>query len=188
MPDDFSPDGTTLLYATATTPYDIWMIPVAGPRTAGVPLLNSPSNENNAAVSPDGRWLAYQSDESGRYEIYVRPFPKVSTGRWQISTAGGTRPRWSRNGRELFYYVGAGLRGTLMAVSVESGSSFRAGAPEMLFQGSYPNPNLGPGLYDISLDGQRFLMIKGDEDLASPRNLTVVQHWTEELKRLVPTN
>ena len=185
-PDDFSPDGMTLLYKPSAAPYDIWMIAVAGPRTAGMPLLNGPSNENNATVSPNGRWLAYQSDESGRYEIYVRPFPEVSTGRWQISTGGGTRPRWSRNGRELFYYVAAGPRGTLMAVSVESGSSFSAGAPEMLFQGSYPAPNAGRGLYDVSPDGQRFLMIKGDER-STAQNLTVVLNWHEELKRLVPT-
>jgi serine/threonine-protein kinase len=150
--------------------------------------LNGPSNENNPAVSPDGRWLAYESDESGQFEVYVRPFPKISTGRWQISTGGGTRPRWSRNGRELFYYVGVGAKGTLMAVSVESGSSFRAGVPELLFQGSYPAPNTGRGLYDVSLDGRRFLMIKGGDAESAPQNLTVVLNWTEELKRLVPTN
>ena len=187
-PSDFSPDGTMLLYTPTNVPYDIWMVPVAGPRTAGVALLNGPSNESNPTVSPDGRWLAYQSNESGQVEIYVRPFPNVNTGRWQISTRGGTRAQWSRDGRELFFYVGAGTRGTLMAVPVESGSTFRAGVPRMLFEGNYPAPNIPGGLYDVSRDGQRFLMIKGDDAEAAPRTLTVVQHWLEELKRLVPTN
>ena len=187
-PSDFSPDGTMLLYMPTGPPYDIWMVPVAGPRTAGVALLNGPANESNPTVSPDGRWLAYESNESGQLEIYVRPFPNVNTGRWQISTRGGTRARWSRDGRELLFYVGAVARGTLMAVPVESGSAFRAGVPKMLFQGNYPAPNSGRGLYDVSRDGQRFLMIKGEDAEAAPRSLTVVQNWLEELKRLVPTN
>ena len=188
MPSDFSPDGTMLLYKPTAAPVDIWMVPVAGPRTAGVALLNGPANESNPTVSPDGRWLAYQSDESGQNEIYVRPFPNVNTGRWQISTRGGTRAQWSPDGRELFFYVGAGARGTLMAVPVESGSAFRAGVPRMLFQGNYPAPNIGGRLYDVSRDGQRFLMIKGEDAESVPRHLTVVQNWLEELKRLVPTN
>ena len=188
MPSDFSSDGTTLIYEPTLPPMDIWMVPVAGPRTAAVALLNGPSNETNATVSPDGRWLAYESNESGQVEIYVRPFPHVNTGRWQISTRGGTRAQWSPDGRELFFYVGAGTRGTLMAVPVESGSTFRAGVPRMLFEGNYPAPNTGGGLYDVSRDGQRFLMIKGEDAESAPRHLTVVLNWLEELKRLVPTN
>ncbi|MEQ1760496.1 MAG: protein kinase [Vicinamibacterales bacterium] len=186
IPSDFSPDGKTLLYDPSNTPRDIWMIPVTGPRTAGVPLLNGPSNETNPAVSPDGRSLAYESNESGQAEIYVRPFPMVNGGRWQISTGGGTAAHWSHDGRELFFYVGAGTKGTIMAVPVETGPTFRAGLPKRLFQGNYPAPNPGRGLYDVSRDGKRFLMIKGDVDSA-PKNLTVVLNWTEELKRLVPT-
>jgi eukaryotic-like serine/threonine-protein kinase len=188
-PSDFSPDGTMLLYTPANPPWGIWMVSVKGPATSGAPLLDGPANEKNPVVSPDGRWVAYESDESGQNEIYVRPFPAVSTGRWQISTNGGTRPRWSRNGRELFYYIGAGPRGTLMAVSVESSPTFRASTPKMLFQGNYPSPNAGGALYDISRDGQRFLMIKnsaGDEGAAALRQIVVVQHFDQELKRLVP--
>jgi serine/threonine-protein kinase len=188
-PSDLSPDGAGLLYHPANPPYDIWMVPLTGPRTARVPLLNGPSNESNATVSPDGRWLAYESDESGRIEIYVRPFPKVDTGLWQVSAGGGTRPHWSRDGRELFFYVAVGTtRGALMAVAVESGPSFRAGVPKRLFEGSYPAPNSGRGLYDVSRDGRRFLMIKGEETDSTPKNLTVVLNWPEELKRLVPVN
>jgi hypothetical protein len=189
-PSDFSPDGTMLLYTPANPPWDIWMVPVKGPPTTGAALLNGRANERNPVVSPDGRWLAYESDESGRFEIYVRPFPEVSTGRWQISTNGGTRPRWSRNGRELFYYIGGPQGGMLMAVAVELTPPFRASTPKMLFQGNYPAPNAGGALYDVSRDGQRFLMIKnlgGEEVGGALRQIVVVQHFDEELKRLVPT-
>ena len=190
-PSGFSPDGMMLLYQPTAQPTDIWIIPVNGPPTAGAPLLNSAANEANATVSPDGRWLAYQADESGQFEIYVRPFPQVANGRWQISTGGGTRPRWSPNGRELFYYVAAGPQGSLMAVSVESGSGFTAGSPRMLFRGPYPAPNTGRALYDVSPDGQRFLMIKNPtaaEGGPTSRQIVLVQNWTGELNRLVPTN
>jgi serine/threonine-protein kinase len=156
--------------------------------SAGMPLLASPANENGAAVSADGRWLAYQSDESGRNEIYVRPFPSVDKGHWQVSTAGGTRPLWSRDGRELLYLEARGVMLAVMAVSVNGGSSFAAGAPTLLFQGAYLARQVGRPVYDISLDGKRFLMIKNAEadGEGPPLQLVVVQNWTEELKRLVP--
>ena len=188
-PSDFSPDGTILLYQPTMAPADVWMVPVKNPPIAGTPLLNSDANESNATVSPNGRWMAYQSDESGQPEIYVRPFPQVSTGRWQISTGGGTRPRWSRDGRELFYYVvGTELRGAMMAVSIASTPNFTAATPRMLFQGPYPAPNTGRGLYDVSRDGQAFLMIKNMAVEGTSRKIILVQNWFEELKRLVPTN
>ena len=192
VPGDFSPDGARLLYQPSNPPEDIWMISLDGPPTSGMPLLDGPANERGATVSPDGRWLAYESDESGQFEIYVRPFPEVDTGRRQISTGGGTRPRWSRDGRELFYFVPAGgpfSLGALMAVTVERGSNFAFGRAEMLFQGNYPAPNAGRLLYDVSLDGQRFLMIRNAAEAESaPPHIVVVENWTEELKRLVPTN
>ena len=194
-PSDFSPDGRMLLYQPSTAPFDIWMVPVKGPPTAAIPLLNSPANEQNPTVSPNGRWVAYESDESGAPEIFVRPFPAVGMGRSQISTGGGTRARWSRNGRELFYYGGSerGLarRGALMAVSVDTeAAAFGSGTPKKLFKGNYPAPNVGRALYDVSRDGQRFLMIKNPAaDAGDPAaSIVVVQNWTEELKRLAPTN
>ena len=161
--------------------------------SAGMPLLAGAAYETGGAVSPDGRWLAYTSTESGRPEVYVRPFPAVDTGRWQISTGGGHRVRWSRDGRELFYLEdrSGGMR-ALMAVSVKEGSNFAAGSPVMLFQGNYLTPNTGRQAYDVSLDGKRFLMIRppriSGQRQAPSNRIIVVQHWTEELKRLVPTN
>jgi Tol biopolymer transport system component len=145
-------------------------------------------NELNADISPDGRWFAYQSNESGENEIFVRPFPNAGGGRWLISTGGGMQPRWARDGQELFYLAPTG---TLMSVRIQRGSTFAATTPTKLFEGPYyrgAGANLGR-TYDVSPDGQRFLMIKqgGSDQAAVPAQINVVQHWTEELKRLVPT-
>ena len=135
-------------------------------------------------VSTDGRWLAYQSDESGQSEVYVRPFPEVDGGRWQVSTGGGTEPLWARSGKELFYI---GSSDAMMSVAVEGGATFRAGNPTRLFE--WPYFRGVDRTYDVSPDGRRFLMIKpvGPEQTTAS-SIIVVQHWTEELKRLVPTN
>jgi serine/threonine-protein kinase len=154
-------------------------------------------NEENAELSPDGRWLAYQSDESGQFEVYVRPFPDVNSGRWPVSTGGGTRPLWARNGRELFYVVTTGAgSAALMRVPIEHRGTFTVGVPSKLFEGRYYFTD-GVGIageertYDVSPDGQRFLMIKPEgesEEGPAPVNLVLVLNWLEELKRLVPTN
>jgi eukaryotic-like serine/threonine-protein kinase len=153
------------------------------------PLVQSPFNERNGIVSPDGRWLAYEADDTGRLEIYVRPFPDVNTGHWQVSTTGGTRPLWSRNGQELFYLSPTGA---VMSVGVERTQSWAATTPTMLIKEGYFTSVPGnPGRsYDVSPDGRRFLVIKNggsDQTGASPASLIVVQNWGEELKRLVPT-
>jgi eukaryotic-like serine/threonine-protein kinase len=143
-------------------------------------------NELNGEISPDGRWLAYQSNESGQNEIYVRPFPDADRGRWQVSVGGGTRPLWAHSGRELFYTVEPGR---MMAVSIQAGPTFAAGNPQVVFEGAYLAPQAGR-TYDVSPDGQRFLMIKeaASTDATSvPHEIVVVLNWTEELKRLVPT-
>jgi serine/threonine protein kinase/Tol biopolymer transport system component len=141
-----------------------------------------------AEISPDGRYLAYQADEGGRYEVYVRPFPQVDRGRWQISTGGATRPVWARNGRELFYLDASSA---LTAVPVgTSGPTFTFGGPSKLFDTKYVEPNPARH-YDASSDGQRFLMIKDRADgnpNATPASMVVVQNWFEELKQRVPTN
>lgn len=147
----------------------------------------------NADMSPDGRWLAYQSNESGQNEIYVRPFPDVQGGRWQVSRAGGTRPLWARSGRELFYLTlpqsadgdtAAGV--AMMAVPIESASGFRALNPTRLFAGPYLT-GLNGRTYDVSPDGKRFLMVK-DKAAASAaaRRIIVVENFFEELKRRAP--
>ena len=143
-----------------------------------VPLATSPASEVDAAVSPDGRWVAYSSNESGVYEVYVRPFPDAASARWQVSTAGGTDAVWSHGGRELFYVSGDNK---LMAVEVRPGPSFSSGQPKPLFSmASYVS--IGPvQSFEVSPDDRRFLMLR--ETTPTERNeLIVTQNWTEEMK------
>jgi serine/threonine-protein kinase len=189
-PAAVAPDDRRLIFTEVApkTADDVMQVELDGTHRV-TPLVQSPFAERNGIVSPDGRWLAYQADESGRFEISVRPFPDVNSGHWQVSTAGGTRPLWARNGQELVY---VSLTGALMRVGVLRAPSWAATTPTMLVkEGYYTTPGapfLGP-TYDISPDGQRFLMIKeggGTDQTDAPPQLIVVQHWTEELKRLVP--
>ncbi|HUP76284.1 MAG TPA: hypothetical protein VM282_24835, partial [Acidimicrobiales bacterium] len=137
----------------------------------------------------DGRWLAYQSSESGRPEVYVRPFPDVGSARWQISTGGGERPIWSRDGQELFYVEPAGQgRRVLMRVAVQFAPSFTPGAVTPLFTAAFGSGFIGRD-YDVTPDGQRFLMVKRAATAVENTNrphMVLVQHWTQELKRLAP--
>jgi Tol biopolymer transport system component len=145
------------------------------------------SDEFNGNVSPDGHWLTYDSNRSGSFEVYVRPFPNTDGGEWQVSSGGGSKPLWARNGHELFY---VGADGAMLSVPVEaSGTAWNAGTPVKLFEGKYVNTGTSGRTYDVSADGQRFLMIKPPATDASTAMLAliVVQHWDEELKRLVPT-
>jgi eukaryotic-like serine/threonine-protein kinase len=194
FPSTVTPDGTALIFRQQTPPklgtppgMDLVLLPLEGERRPR-PLVQTPFDELNGEVSRDGHWLAYQSNESGRDEIYVRPFPNVDGGKWQVSTNGGTQPLWARNGQELFYES----MGALMQVPLTVGSTFEAGTPRKLFAVPSVVRALGLGLgrtYDVSADGQRFLMIKesggADERPPSPR-MILVQSWFEELKRLVP--
>jgi len=182
-----TPVGTRLLF-TETAPEtgdDVMQVTLTGTHTV-TPLVHTPAAERNGIVSPDGRWLAYEANDSGSTEIYVRPYPDVTSGRWQVSTGGGERPLWSRDGRELFY---VSPTSALMRVGVEPAASWSATTPTMLLKdGSVMTPenNLGR-TYDISQDGQRFLIVKPVNALnAPPPQLVVVQHFDEELKRLVP--
>jgi len=163
-----------------TTGYDIWVLRLSDHKAQ--PFLRTPFNESVPRFSPDGHWLTYVSNESGRYEIYVQPYPGPG-GKWQISTEGGTEPTWNPNGRELFYRNG----NKMMAVDIVMQPSFAAGKPRVLFEGRYElSPATTPN-YDVSLDGQRFLMLKPNEQEASPpARINVVLNWFEELKRRVP--
>ena len=181
-PMSFSPDGQLLAFIeiNPATGYDIWVLRLSDRKAQ--PFLRTPFNESVPRFSPDGRWLAYISDESGRLEVYVQPYPGPG-GKWQISTEGGTEPVWNPNGRELFYRSGD----KMMAVDIATQPSFTAGKPRMLFEGPYEptwatNPN-----YDVSADGQRFLMVKASEQEQASTQINVVQNWFEELKRRVPT-
>ncbi len=184
IPASFTPDGTKLLFVQpGTLSNDIGMIALdAGRRTTM--LLTATFWESSPEVSPDGRWLAYESNESGRdLEIYVRPVLYPNVSRRQISTNGGVNPLWSRVGRELFYWI---QPDTIMRVPVESGPELRLGAPTVAVRGSYA---VRWGLdrhYDISPDGKRFLLLK-ETDEQNPPHANVVLNWFEEQKRLVPT-
>ena len=183
-----TPNGTAVVFHEVTPTMGRDLLQVALDATRRVtPLLQTKFDERNGIVSPDGRWLAYDSNSSGPYEIYVRPFPNVGGGQWQVSTAGGTQPLWARNGKELFY---VGADGALARVPVETnGATWSAGTPMKLLEGRYfIGAGIGGRTYDVSPDGQRFLMIKapGTDANAAPPALIVVQHWDEELKRLVP--
>jgi Tol biopolymer transport system component len=147
--------------------------------TTLVPLVTSNARELSPALSPDGRWLAYSSDESGTFEIYVRPFPDAATARWPGSASGGNNPLWSRDGRELFYING---RGEMASVPVAAGPAFNAGEPRVLFSVSNYTVGGNAGVYDVSPDGKRFLMIRPLAGLGETE-LVVVQNWFEELKQ-----
>jgi len=172
----FSPDGKRLVFSDFAT-RDLQVLSMEGERTSQ-PLFQSQFAENDGMISPDGHWITYESNESGRRQIYVRPFPNVEEGKWQISRDGGDTPVWGPNGRELFYRNGEAM----MVVGIKTEPTFTAGSPVVLFTGRYTDPS---GVnYDISPDGQRFLMIKQEE---GPGQINVVQNWFEELRRLVPT-
>lgn len=141
-------------------------------------LLQEQFRVSLPAISPDGRWMAYQSAEEGTPEIWVRPFPEVDSGRWPVGA--GSEPVWSRQGTELFYRSA----GAMMRVAVKSEPTFSAGIPERLFQDSYVVTSRRE--YDVSPDGQRFLMMK--QATADRPTIQWILNWSEELKRLDPTD
>ena len=182
-PESWSPDGKLLVFNDDRpgTGQDIWLLSLEGERQAR-PFLQTPASEWGGVFSPDGRWIAYDSDESGRFEVYVQPFPGPG-GKWQVSTEGGSQGVWARNGREIFYRSGD----KMMAVEVETEPSFRLSKPKMLFEGRYEGDGwLGYANYDVTPDGQRFLMIRKEEEPA-PTRIRVVPNWAEELKAKVPS-
>ena len=131
-------------------------------------VIRAPAFEGNPALSPDGRYIAYQSDEAGQNEIYVRPFPQVDEGRWQVSLSGGTAPVWARDGRELFYLD---LADRLTAVPVQtSGTTFTFGNPARLHEVAYAKTDTVSRPYDAAADGRRFLMIKENVAADMPRH------------------
>jgi serine/threonine-protein kinase len=189
-PGSWTPDGKTLAFvedhADTETGYDIQLFNVRDRRVT--PFLNSSFNEMYPEISPDGHWIAYASDESGRDEIYVRPFPGPG-GKWQISNEGGAEPLWSRDGRQLFYRQSWSQReNQVSVVDVRTGPVFSAGKPRLLFT-AQGYVGMGPiRTWDISPDGKRFLVVKMEERKSSPlTEMILVQNWFEELKRLVPT-
>jgi serine/threonine-protein kinase len=179
LPSGVTPDRKYVLFSSAPGARDLMALTLDVSHHVE-PLIATPYNERNGVVSSDGRWLAYESDSSGKFEIYVKPFP-VTAGQWLVSTAGGTRPLWAPNGQELFYVA---PDGSLMAVRVDArGASWSAGSPAKVLEGT--NATGSPGSsrnYDVSPDGQRFLMVKQSANQAAAPQIIVVQNWLEELK------
>ncbi len=191
LPCYWSSDGKILVGEESTDGqhFDIGILSTEGD-PARKSILQEDYLETQPRISPDGRWMAYTSGESHRNEVYVRSFPDVNRGRWQVSTSGGDSPLWSPDGRELFYRNGS----TVMAVSVKTEPSFGiVGNPQTLFQGTYVgySPN-DVTSWDISPDGKRFLMIKpygvSSSESEGPDKINVIVNWLEELKQRVPIN
>ena len=184
-PTAFAPDGTLLFYQVSPTMGRDLMAMALNSAKKITPVLQTQFDERDGVISPDGRWLAYGADDSGRSEVYVRPFPDTSAGQWQISTGGGWTPLWSRDGKELFFF---GADGRLMAVAVQaSTTTWSAGRPVPLLEAHYMVGG-GPAgrTYDISADGKRFAMFKLPGSDGVVPSLIVVQHFDEELKRVAP--
>ena len=190
-PTDWSKDGGFLLYTVGDpkTASDVWALPMTEPADARkpFPVVQTSFDEIQGQFSPDGRWIAYASNESGRYDVFVKAFPEAG-GRFPVSTVGGTNPRWSRDGRELFY-VAADNR--LMAVPIRPGRDPRtleAGAPVALFPthlaagGNLPPTGFNSGAqYTVTPDGQFLMNVTADDGATSP--ITVVLNWDAALKR-----
>lgn len=173
-PSDWSLDGRFILYHqnSPDTQSDIWVLPLFGDRQP-IPFLQTKFNEGRGVFSPDARWIAYESNESGSYQVYVQSFPP-SGGKWQISSEGGRSPRFRRDGKELFYLA---ANGKLTAVEVKTNaSSFEFSVPKPLFEAQTT------GYYAVTGDGQRFLLNTPVEESASAP-ITVVLNWAAELKR-----
>jgi Tol biopolymer transport system component len=189
-PSSWSPDGKTLAFIQRPTgtDYDIWMLSLEDGKAQSRPFLKTPFSERQAEFSPDGRWLAYVSDESGRAEVYVQPYPGPGV-RHQVSTEGGEQPAWARSGRELFYTTPGTRDDTtkMMAVDVTLGATFTVGKPRILFEGPIAN-TVPVRSYDVTPDGRRFLVPQFKQQPAPAlTEMILVQNWFEELKRRVPT-
>jgi Tol biopolymer transport system component len=170
-PRSWSPDGMFIAYVSTGGRGDIWILPLTGSRTP-VPFAQTEFDERDPMFSPNGRWLAYQSDESGHNEVYVRPFPS-GEGRWMISTGGGATPKWRGDSRELFYQ----LNREVWAVAItQMASGVEVGTPQRLL-----DIGAGSSGWDVARDGQRILVGRGVEDRA-PGALTVTLNWTETLR------
>ena len=187
LPYSITPDGEILLYQVmgSETGWDIGRLSLVG--DPGLqPLLAEGFGERQPRISPDGRWLAYTSDQSGEPEVFVMPFPDVQAGGpWRVPRAGGEQPVWSPDGREIYYRQGS----TVWAASVETSPAFVTTDWRELFSGPYRRATgFHTHTYDIAPDGERFLMIRESESEMRGSQIRVVQNWVEELRRLLASN
>jgi serine/threonine-protein kinase len=176
----WSPDGKILLFTESSpvTGEDIWFLSVEDGNTPR-PLLCESWNERSGVFSPDGNWIAYQSDREGSDEVYLSPYP--GSGGQKVSTGGGENPVWSGDGKELFYCAGD----KMIAAKIETEPEFKVTGSEVLFEGKYLTG--WSRSYDVKGDGQRFLMVKESEEQPAATQLVVVLNWLDELERLVLT-
>lgn len=187
IPTSWSPDGKFLAYYSigTDTGRDIFIAPLQGEREPR-PFLQTKFDELHPRFSPDGRWIAYTSNESGQFQVYVQPFPGPG-GKWQVSVAGGSQPIWARDGRELFYL--SPNSDQVMSVSVTTQPNFSASPPRTVAN-TPPNlltTALPSSIYDVSPDGKRFLFVKANAENSPPEEVRVVLNWAEEVKRLTST-
>jgi hypothetical protein len=176
-PVDWSLDGRYIVYLTSGGPtrWDVWVLPTFGDRKP-VRFLGSTFSEFEAKISPDSRWMAYTSNESGRREIYIQAFPGPS-GKWQVSTQGGRDPQWRHDGKGLFFIS---RDGKMMWVDVSAETSLQVGVPKPLFDAIHTDTQEGRD-YAITPDGLGFLIVKPDRAKSLPAT-TVVVNWTAGLK------
>jgi serine/threonine-protein kinase len=173
-------DTTRILVRLGAPPSrDLYTALRRGDTTGTALLADQSHDEVSPTLSPDGRWLAYASNESGRYEVYVRPYPDVGSGRWQVSRSGGAEPLWARSGRELFFRAGDGM---FVAADVRSGASFTLGELRPLFSASGFLSNSTHRAYAVAPDGNRFVFARfTGQEAAGPANVVLVEHWFTEL-------
>jgi serine/threonine-protein kinase len=188
VPTSFAPNGMKLVMNRPNGGGELGVITLAANRT--VDYVTTGTSDRNGEVSPlDGRWLAYESVEAGIYQVFVRPFETKQARRWQVSTVGGRNPLWGRNGRELFYVDPAG---SIMRVAVTAASEWTGSVPTKVLGGQYSLslPGVNGRLYDVSLDGEQFLMLKPvatTQEQRAPDHIVIVQNWIEELTQRVPS-
>ncbi|MBI1789028.1 MAG: PD40 domain-containing protein [Acidobacteria bacterium] len=189
-PADWTPDGKVMAFTqnSPETGPDVYVLPIVDPQRKPIPFAQTKFAEGSPRFSPDARWIAYTSNESGRNEIYVQSYPGPGP-KIQISTEGGMDATWRRNGGELYYRNGD----KMMAVGVATHPAFTASTPRLLWEGRYalgtssscgaPGPTSSN--YDVTPDGQHFLMVQDSGKEVAPSQINVVLNWTEELKRLM---
>jgi hypothetical protein len=189
-PTSWTPDGKTLVYRQrgADSKHQIWILPAPGSGTETKPRLFSPSSfdELGPVLSPDGKWIAYSSNESGKYEVVVEPFPGPGA-KLQISTHGGWIAGWARNGRELFYVDPD--TGQMMAVETETGPAFHAGQPKAMFKMPNPsNASIGNVIFDVSPDPKHFLVTRPEEAANAGSTFIFITNWFDDLQKRAPVS